>query len=351
MLATFRSHLLLAGLTLFLCGVVFPSILLGIGAWIFPRQTSGGMIEGSDGKPLGSSLIAQDFSGEAWFQPRPSAVGFNASASGGSNWGANNPRLRDRVAQFLGPVVTYRKGSISEGPDPAHPRTPQKDLEAWFVADPNRVAQWAAESTIAAPNWAKTDFADDQYGLPGQFILKWCQTHPEVIDAWKKANPNAENAPKPEDLTREFFASYSKIHPATFPLVLETKGPDGGVTKQIHPGVADPLVHALFFDAWLSDPANARNVADLATVPADAVTASGSGLDPHISVANAQWQLDRVARARATGSRPMEVAKKEIAAILAKQSFAPLWGLAGEPLVNVLELNRALHQEMPLSGR
>jgi K+-transporting ATPase ATPase C chain len=75
-------------------------------------------------------------------------------------------------------------------------------------------------------------------------------------------------------------------------------------------------------------------------VPADAVTASGSGLDPHISVAYAQLQAPRVARERGA----------EVAAILVmigEYTDGRALGFLGEPGVNVLELNLALDREYP----
>jgi K+-transporting ATPase ATPase C chain len=72
-----------------------------------------------------------------------------------------------------------------------------------------------------------------------------------------------------------------------------------------------------------------------APVPADAVTASASGLDPHITVKNALLQARRVAKAR--GMR-MEVVLKKIQAYTEDRS---LW-IFGEPRVNVLMLNLAL---------
>jgi K+-transporting ATPase ATPase C chain len=88
----------------------------------------------------------------------------------------------------------------------------------------------------------------------------------------------------------------------------------------------------------------AQNVADyrsqngLATnapVPADAVTASGSGLDPHISVENANLQASRVAKARGL---PLEKVK----ALIAQYTDRPDLSVLGDPGVNVLELNLAL---------
>ena len=74
---------------------------------------------------------------------------------------------------------------------------------------------------------------------------------------------------------------------------------------------------------------------DNAPVPADAVTASGSGLDPHISVRNAQLQAARVAKARNVGM------EKILELVRANTDSADL-GILGEAGVNVLELNLAL---------
>jgi K+-transporting ATPase ATPase C chain len=73
------------------------------------------------------------------------------------------------------------------------------------------------------------------------------------------------------------------------------------------------------------------------------VMASGSGLDPHITLANALWQLDRVAGAWAKKAGGNEAAvRHDIEQLLRRNSGAPLNGLVGVPLVNVLEVNLAL---------
>ncbi|HEY1950795.1 MAG TPA: potassium-transporting ATPase subunit KdpC [Bryobacteraceae bacterium] len=73
-------------------------------------------------------------------------------------------------------------------------------------------------------------------------------------------------------------------------------------------------------------------------IPADALTASASGLDPHISVANANAQAARVAKARGVDPAAIETA---IAAATEKRDL----GILGEPRVNVLELNLKLDQQ------
>lgn len=81
-----------------------------------------------------------------------------------------------------------------------------------------------------------------------------------------------------------------------------------------------------------------------APVPADAVTASGSGLDPHISLANAQLQVKRVAQAR--GLKPVDVQH-----LLEERALPRQLGLLGEPRVNVLDLNMALDAIAGAGGR
>ena len=78
-----------------------------------------------------------------------------------------------------------------------------------------------------------------------------------------------------------------------------------------------------------------NGLAPNAPVPVDAVTASASGLDPDISVANAKLQIERVAKARG-------VSADQISTLLAQQTSQRQLGVLGDPRVNVLQLNLAL---------
>jgi K+-transporting ATPase ATPase C chain len=83
--------------------------------------------------------------------------------------------------------------------------------------------------------------------------------------------------------------------------------------------------------------------APLQDVPADMVTTSASGLDPHITLDNAEYQLDRVAQKWAADKKldPKRV-RDQIDQILQENASAALGGLAGEKFVNVLQVNLQL---------
>ena len=76
-------------------------------------------------------------------------------------------------------------------------------------------------------------------------------------------------------------------------------------------------------------------------IPADLLTASGSGLDPHLSPASAQVQIARIAKARGVDAQPLQ-------ALIAEQTEGRALGFIGEPRVNVLALNLVLDERFPI---
>ena len=94
-----RPALVLFFILTLLTGVAYPLLVTGAAQLLFPDQAGGSLIL-RDGKPVGSSLIGQNFTDPGHFWGRPSATGpmpYNASASSGSNQGPLNPALVDAV--------------------------------------------------------------------------------------------------------------------------------------------------------------------------------------------------------------------------------------------------------------
>jgi K+-transporting ATPase ATPase C chain len=85
--------------TTVLLGLAYPLAITGIAGALFPHQAAGSLIVRPDGKVIGSSLLAQSFTSDKYFHPRPSAAGngYDATASGGSNLAQSNRKLVERV--------------------------------------------------------------------------------------------------------------------------------------------------------------------------------------------------------------------------------------------------------------
>jgi len=312
--------------------IAYPLFLLVIGQVFFPFQANGSILRDAHGNAIGSLLIAQPFTKDEYFQPRPSAASYDASASAPSNLSASNYALRDRVARSIGPIAKY-----ADGPKKGQLVAP--DIEAWFQQDkfgkqPHVVAQWADAHNELVTSWVNADPSH------GAYVDDWSKKHPGVVAQFKKDNPGTPD-PKAPDLAVVFFESFSKENPGKFPSPVSHQGADGKTTTAIEPVAEGSDIQSIFFDMWRQEHADAQ----LEDVPGDMVTASGSGLDPDISMQNAEYQIDRVAQKWASDTKrdPKQV-HDQIEQILQANAQAPFGGLAGEQFVNVLQVNLGLKE-------
>ena len=96
--------------TMLLLGFGYHLVLWGVGRVVFSSQAEGSLIRRADGIVVGSRLIAQKFTRPEYFQPRPSAVDYNAASTGGSNYGPSNPDHLKLVQERLD-AVTQLEGT------------------------------------------------------------------------------------------------------------------------------------------------------------------------------------------------------------------------------------------------
>jgi K+-transporting ATPase ATPase C chain len=326
------KSILLAVVSVVVCCVLYPLALWAIGQTVFPFQANGSLLTGPDGAVVGSRIIAQPFTKDGYFQPRPSAASYDASASGSSALAASNYALRDRVARVLGPIVKYNGG-------PKAGQAVAPDIEQWFQQDkfqgsPHIVAQWADLHNSLAQAWVNADPKN------GAYVDNWAKQHPAAVTQFIKDTP-ATPQPKAADLAVVFFKDFASANPGRFPSAVTKPGPDGKPVTAIEPVKDGSDIQSIYFDMWRQDHADAQ----LGEVPGDLVTTSASGLDPHISLQNAEFQLDRVAAKWAADLKldPGTV-RAEIEQILQRNAMAPFNGLAGEKFVNVLEVNLTLRK-------
>ncbi|NJC35182.1 K+-transporting ATPase ATPase C chain [Sphingomonas jejuensis] len=94
-----RPAIVLTILFAALLGIAYPLAMTGIGQAIFPAQANGSLVRDADGQVIGSTVVGQAFTGDRYFQTRPSAAGdgYNGLSSSGSNLGPTSRDLVDRV--------------------------------------------------------------------------------------------------------------------------------------------------------------------------------------------------------------------------------------------------------------
>ena len=292
-LAAFRALLVLTVIT----GLAYPLFIWLVAQVPGLRDNANGSIIEADGKPVGSSLIGQLFTdkdGNAlpqYFQSRPSAAG-------------NGYDPLSTSASTLGPE------SIVDTPaDPSQPKDSNGYKASLLTLVCGRsVTVGQLEGVDGSRPFCTGEGVGAVLSVIGPRDSRGNVVHPTKVVS---VNEPCETTPRP------FLNTYEgvRVECAKF-------GEDYTIGQIVPIRGAAP-----------ADPA----------VPADAITASGSGLDPHISPAYADLQVKRVAKAR--GVSPDRV--REL--VLANQDGRTL-GFIGEARVNVLQLNVALDQKYPVKS-
>jgi len=383
-----------------ICCGLYPLAVWAIGQAVFPQQANGSLVDKDgaattdDTKAVGSRLIGQNFALAAYFHPRASAAGagYDATSSGGTNLGPLSAKLihgttknfaftifaadKTHVAvvpvagRVQGATVEAAKATISLAGSAATSKTSYA-LDP-TVADPNTVVNYHGRTIHATT-------------IPGGSIveLKLNDKTPAVVTAVNVADQETDAGLSALDTVNNKLtlddsgSTVLNVDPKNTLFIVN--GKPGAVTDlaagmTVHAivsqqmdfdGIADRVIHycqdnSISYTSSIPDSAftdadgiddvkliTAFNAADAPTItpskaiPADAVTGSGSGLDPHISPENATLQAQRVADARKI---PVEKVNELIAANTDKPSLG-IFGAAG---VNVLMLNLALDKAAPL---
>jgi len=137
-------------------GVAYPLVVTGVAQVAFPEQANGSLVYDDQGKVRGSELIAQNFTGEQWFHPRPSAGAYATVASGASNLSPSNPALATRISddaakekvEGQGPVPLNLLTTSGSGLDP-HLSPAAADYQVARVAAARHVSAVKVQQLVA----------------------------------------------------------------------------------------------------------------------------------------------------------------------------------------------------------
>lgn len=182
MLAQLRPAITMILIMTVITGAAYPLVITGIAQLVFPYQANGSLVV-RQGKTIGSALIGQSFTGDAWFHGRPSATTgadpadpsksiaspYNAGASGGSNLGPTSAALVERVA-----AAAKQEGAVASGPVPVDLVTTSASgldpdiTPAAALFQVTRVARARGLSDAQVRALVKTHIEDRVIGLIGE---------------------------------------------------------------------------------------------------------------------------------------------------------------------------------------
>jgi K+-transporting ATPase ATPase C chain len=109
--SVWKTSILFTLVTAVLLGIGYPLVVTGVAAVMFPHQAAGSLIL-KDGQVIGSELLAQSFTADRYFHPRPSAAGngYDATASGGTNLAQSNAKLVQRIQGDIDKLTAANPG-------------------------------------------------------------------------------------------------------------------------------------------------------------------------------------------------------------------------------------------------
>ncbi len=111
MQSVWKTSILFTLVTAVLLGIGYPLVVTGVAAVMFPHKAAGSLIL-KDGQVIGSELLAQSFTSDKYFHPRPSAAGngYDATSSGGSNLAQSSAKLVQRIQGDIDKLAAQNPG-------------------------------------------------------------------------------------------------------------------------------------------------------------------------------------------------------------------------------------------------
>jgi K+-transporting ATPase ATPase C chain len=269
-----------------ICCAFYPLIIWAVAQGIFPNKANGSLVK-KDGTPTtnpaeaaGSSLIGQSFSLPGYFHTRPSSAGSGYDPTNSS--GSNLGPLSDKLINGANNAATSQPVVVESNA---------------FDGIRLRTIHYAVDNSISFKLFHAV-YVKDKDG---------------TYDLQRK-----DELPKTSYLDAQGNLSMTDI------------------------ALVDAFPHPTPSEDYTRTVVIAGDFGQL--IPGDAVTASGSGLDPHISPENAEIQKGRVAAAR-------NIKPEQVEQLITAHTDKPDLGILGDPSVNVLMLNLALDAKYPLPAQ